>query len=137
MIENNMEFDIRWKQRFANFEKALNQLTKFIEKGKLNEFEIQGLIQCFEYTYELAWNTVKDYLEAENYQDVKGPRSAITTAFRIGLIDDGEGWMQILKDRNQTSHTYNEQTTNEISENIYKISYPLFVELGNKFRNML
>ena len=111
-----MDLDIRWKQRFSNFEKALNQLTKFIEKGELNEFELQGLIQCFEYVYELAWNTLKDYLEAENYQNIKGPRSAITTAFKIGIIEDGEGWMQILKDRNISSHTYDEEITNKIAK---------------------
>ena len=132
-----MDLDIRWKQRFSNFAKALNQLTKFINKGDLNEFELQGLIQCFEYVYELAWNVLKDYLEAENYQDVNGPRSAIMTAFRINLIEDGEGWMQILKDRNETSHTYNEELTNKISKNIYEIAYPLFIKLQNKLENML
>jgi hypothetical protein len=55
--------DIRWKQRFANFKKATAQLTEFIQKGELNKFEVQGLIQCFEYTFELAWKTMKDYLE--------------------------------------------------------------------------
>jgi len=132
-----MEVDVRWKQRFNNFDKALNQLTKFIEKGELNEFELQGLIQCFEYVYELAWNTLKDYLELENYQDVKGPRSAITTAFRIGIIEDGEGWMDMLKDRNLTSHTYNEEVTRQITNNIYNKFYALFIELRNKLQKML
>jgi nucleotidyltransferase substrate binding protein (TIGR01987 family) len=80
---------------------------------------------------------LKDYLETENYQDITGTRSAITQAFKIGLINDGEGWMQILKDRNLTSHTYNEQITNEIAKNIYKISYPLFLELRSKLKNIL
>jgi len=132
-----MEIDIRWKQRFNNFEKALNQLTKFINKGKLNEFEIQGLIQCFEYTNELAWNTLKDYLEADGNQKITGPRSAIKEAFKFGLINDGEGWMQMFKNRNLTSHTYNEEITNEIAEHIYKIAYPLFIELKNKLEKML
>lgn len=131
-----MELDVRWKQRFANFEKALSQLTKFINKGELNEFEIQGLIQCFEYTYELAWNTLKDYLEAEGNQNIKGPRSAITEAFKLGLINDGEGWMQMFKDRNQSSYTYNEKITDEIVEHIYKISYHNFVELENMFKKI-
>jgi hypothetical protein len=55
--------DIRWEQRFSNFRKALSQLTRFIEKGDLSELEQQGLIKAFEYTFELAWNTMKDYLE--------------------------------------------------------------------------
>ena len=57
--------DIRWKQRFSNLEKAFGQLTEFIEKGELNKFELQGLIQCFEYTFELGWKVMKDYLENE------------------------------------------------------------------------
>jgi len=95
------------------------------------------LIQCFEYTFELAWNTLKDYLEADGNQNITGSRTAITEAFKFGLINDGEGWMQMFKDRNKTSHTYNEDTTNEIAEHIYKISYPLLLELGNKFKKML
>ena len=76
-----MSEDIRWKQRFSNFKKASAQLSEFIEKGDLNKFEVQGLIQCFEYTFELAWKTMKDYLEFEGYE-VKSPRSTIQTAFQ-------------------------------------------------------
>lgn len=75
-----MEVDFRWKQRFNNFEKATKQLQEFIELDKLNKFEVQGLIQCFEYTFELAWKTMKDYLELEGFE-VKSPRSTIQTAF--------------------------------------------------------
>jgi hypothetical protein len=64
------ESDIRWKQRFSNYKKALAQLTKFIEKGELNELEEQGLIQSFEYTHELAWNLLRDYLRDQGTQDI-------------------------------------------------------------------
>ena len=73
---NIMEQDTRWKQRFANFQKATNQLTEFINKGELNKFEVQGLIQCFEYTFELAWKTMKDYLEYQGFI-VKSPRQTL------------------------------------------------------------
>jgi len=132
-----METDLRWKQRFTNFKKAFLQLTEFINKGKLNKFEEQGLIQCFEYNYELGWNLLKDYLEAEGNQNITGSRSAITESFKYGLITDGEGWMHMFKDRNRTSHTYNEDTTREIVANIYNISYPLFKKLVEKFEGML
>ena len=76
-----MEQDIRWKQRFSNLRKAYEQLTEFMEKPELNKFEVQGLIQCFEYTFELSWKTLKDYLEFEGY-DVKTPKETIKKAFQ-------------------------------------------------------
>lgn len=125
--------DIRWKQRFANFDKALGQLQKFIAKENLNELEEQGLIQCFEYTYELAWNLLKDYLEFLGFQDVNGSRTAIMKAFNIGIIEDGEGWMEMFKDRNKSSHTYNEATAKEIVAHIYNLSFDLFLKLKDYF----
>ncbi len=129
-------FDIRWKQRFSNFLKAYSQLKKFIDKGILNEFEEQGLIQSFEYTFELAWNLLKDYLEYEGNQNINGSRSAIAESFKIGLISDGEGWMELFKDRNKTSHTYNEDTAKEIIKHIYELAFPLFTNLKSKFESM-
>jgi nucleotidyltransferase substrate binding protein (TIGR01987 family) len=131
-----MDLDIRWKQRFSNYKKALGQLTEFIETGKLNKFEEQGLIQCFEYTYELAWNLLKDYLEAQGNQNITGSRTAISEAFKIGLIEDGGGWMQMFKDRNKTSHTYNQETTDEILQHIYAQFYMLFQALQLKFSEL-
>jgi hypothetical protein len=69
-----MNKDIRWKQRFSNYKKALLQLTKFIDKGKLNELQKQGLIQAFEYTHELAWNVLKDYLQDQGIQNITGSK---------------------------------------------------------------
>src|SRR5690554_1958308 len=107
-----MEYDMRWKQRFSNFKKAQKQLTEFIEKEELNKFEIQGLIQCFEYTFELAWKTMKDYLEQEGFT-VKSPRSTIKTAFQIQLISDGHTWINALEKRNLMAHTYDENRAEE------------------------
>lgn len=131
-----MMTDIRWQQRFNNFNKSLDQLTEFIEKGKLNKFEEQGLIQCFEYNYELGWKLLKDYLEYEGSQNVTGARTAITEAFKVNLIEDGEGWMEMLLDRNKTSHTYNQKTTDEITNHIYNKFYPLFLKLREKFDSL-
>ena len=127
-----MDYHIRWKQRFSNFKKAKEQLTEFIEKGELNKFEIQGLIKCFEYTFELAWKTMKDYLEMEGF-NVKSPRSAIKTAFQVQLISDGHTWIDALEKRNLMAHTYDENKADEaatlIREDYYKIINELYFKL--------
>jgi len=106
--------DIRWTQRLANFRKALAQFEKFLAKKELSELEEQGLIQAFEYTYELGWNTLKDFMEYQGQTDIYGSRDTIRKAFQLGLIENGEGWMDMYKSRTQTSHTYNEETAREI-----------------------
>jgi nucleotidyltransferase substrate binding protein (TIGR01987 family) len=125
--------DIRWIQRFANFNKALNQLSRFIEKGELNEFEVQGLIQCFEYNYELAWNMIKDFYESQGEAGIQGSRDAIRLAFKRDLIENGDVWMKMVKSRTLTSHTYNEEIAEEIADAIYKDYYPAFMELQKQF----
>lgn len=131
-----MTEDIRWKQRFDNYSKALRQLTRFIEKGELNEFELQGLIQCFEYTYELAWNTMKDLFEFQGESGIMGSRDAIRLAFRRGLIEDGETWMEMIKGRTLTSHTYNEDVAEKVALNIKTLYYTAFVSLHHKLESM-
>ena len=129
--------DIRWIQRFRNFNKAFSQLKKFIDKHELNELEKQGLIQAFEYTYELGWNTLKDCFEYQGNKDINGSRDAINEAFKLNLIEDGKGWMQMFKDRNQTSHSYNEVTASEISQNIFEIYFHLFTALQLKMQSLM
>ena len=81
--------DIRWEQRFSNYQKALAQLQKFIDKGALSKLEEQGLIKAFEYTYELAWNTLKDFLEYQGQTNIYGSRDAIRNAFELRKIIAG------------------------------------------------
>ncbi len=131
-----MNEDIRWKQRFSNYKKALAQLTKFIDKGELNELEKQGLIQAFEYTHELAWNLLKDYLQDQGIQNITGSKDSMRSAFKVGLIEDGESWMDMIKDRNQTVHTYNEATAEAIITNIETRFFALFVALGEKMQEL-
>lgn len=130
-----MNNDVRWKQRFSNYKKAVAQLTEFIEKGELNKFEVQGLIQCFEYTFELAWKTMKDYLEMEGF-DVKSPRTAIQTAFQINLIEDGHTWIDALEKRNLMSHTYDEEIVKEVEQLIRKNYYHIIKELYSKLEGL-
>lgn len=124
--------DLRWQQRFSNYQKALAQLQRFIDKGELSELEKQGLIKSFEYTYELAWNTMKDFLEYRGQTDIFGSRDVIRKAFELGLIKDGENWMDMLKSRNQTSHTYNQETADEICEAVVGRYHQLFRLLAEK-----
>lgn len=131
-----MKEDIRWKQRFSNFNKALIQLQKFIDKGELSELEAQGLVKAFEYTYELAWNTIKDFLEFSGQSDIYGSRDAIRKGFQLGLITDGDGWMDMLKSKNQTSHTYNEDTARQINNAVVTRYYDLFIRLRTKFEQL-
>lgn len=128
--------DIRWKQRFANFKKAYAQLEKAVQKPHLSELEQEGLIQRFEYTYELAWNTLKDYLEYAGVHDMVGSRSAIQEAFKRGLIADGYVWMDMFKDRNKTSHTYNKDTAEAIVHNIRSKYYQAFEALKVKLEQL-
>jgi len=127
MIESNK--DIRWHQRFINFNKAFNQLERFIEKKVLNEMEEQGLIKSFEYTYELAWKTLQDLLNEKGYNNIVGPRPVIEQCFQDGYITDGMAWMHMHKSRNLTSHTYDENVVKEIIEDIRNVYFMLLKNL--------
>jgi nucleotidyltransferase substrate binding protein (TIGR01987 family) len=100
--------DIRWKQRFQNFKKAYSQLTIAVEQyPDLNDMEKEGMVQRIEYTFELAWKTMKDYLDSQQV-DATFPGDVIKSAFQYEIIRDGEVWMDMLERRNEMSHTYNE-----------------------------
>ena len=128
--------DIRWQQRFQNFKKALSQLQKFVDEKKLNEMELQGMIQSFEYTYELAWNVMKDYYEFQGVTDLQGSRDVIRLAFKRNLIEDGDNWMKMIESRIKSSHTYHEEITKEISELIVSKYYQLFCALQQKLEQL-
>ncbi|MFN5416637.1 MAG: nucleotidyltransferase substrate binding protein [Flavobacteriia bacterium] len=121
--------DIRWEQRFSNFKKAFAQLERFIAEKELNEMEEQGLIKAFEYTYELSWKTLQDLLKDKGYQDILGPKPVVEQAFQDAYIVDGTAWMQMHKSRNLTSHTYDEETADEIIEKIRSVYFDLFHKL--------
>lgn len=121
--------DIRWVQRLSHFSKVLGQLARFIAKGELNELEKQGLIQSFEYTYELAWNTLKDYFEDQGEAAILGSRDAFRLAFKRGLIQDGDTWMDMVKSRTLSSHTYNEDILAKITGDITRRYFAEFNKL--------
>ena len=124
--------DIRWQQRFSNYKKALTQLQKFIDKRELNELEEQGLIQSFEYTYELAWKTIKDFYESQGEVAMQGSRDAFRMAINRGLVKSGDVWMQMIESRIKTSHTYDEELADEIASDIFNLYHPLFIQLQTR-----
>ena len=103
-----------------------------MQKRELSILEKQGFIQTFEYTHELAWKTLKDFLEDRGNTDIYGSRDATKKAFALGLIDDGEIWMQMIKSRNLTSHTYDENTADEIIGIVKDLYYVQFAKLKLK-----
>jgi nucleotidyltransferase substrate binding protein (TIGR01987 family) len=99
-----MTTDIRWKQRFENYQKALMLLEQLANQKNKNRAETEGMIQRFEYTFELAWKLMKDYLE-DGGLPVLLPRECIREAFGAGMIENGELWMEMLDTRNIMAHT--------------------------------
>lgn len=124
--------DIRWQQRFANYQKALLQLRSAVDLSNqraLSQLEKQGVIQAFEFTHELAWNMLKDFLQDQGNQNIKGSKDATREAFKVELIQDGEQWMAMIQSRNISSHTYDERTAEQLVDVIIHSYYPLFVAL--------
>ena len=131
-----MPEDVRWKQRFNNYLRALRTLTEAVElaeERQLSNLEEQGMVQGFEFTHELAWNVLKDYLEEKGVAGIIGSKDATREAFKNGLIEDGEAWMEMIKARNLSSHTYNPETAEEIVESVLTSFYPAFELMARKF----
>ena len=141
--------ELRWQQRLSNYVKAFLKLEQAVlkiteeyqirENGTIDEDSFlddiikEGLIQRFEYTHELAWNVMKDFLENAGNNNVFGSKDATKEAFAAGLISNGEVWMDMIKSRNKTSHTYNEETADDI---FMKIVHEYYQEF-NQFRNRM
>lgn len=125
--------DIRWKQRLHNFNKAMNHLGTGLKIEQPDLVQKAGIIQLFEMSFELAWKLLKDYLEEQGFEEVKSPRAALKKAFEMELISNGHAWMQLLEDRNLTSHTYDEEKATEMEQLIATRYYPILKELQNTF----
>ena len=134
-----MEQDIRWKQRFANFEKAFFQLKDGVEHygGNAEAIIKEGIIQRFEFTHELAWKVMKDFLEYEGHQNITGSRSATREAFNIGLIDEGQVWMDMLESRNRTVHTYQESILEQEFQKVVGTYCLSFNQFHEKMKSLL
>lgn len=136
--------DVRWKQRFENYHKALERLTRAIqildEDTERDEDERDlmrtGVVKNFEFTLELAWNVMKDYAEYQGYKDIHGSRDALRKAFSIGLIED-DRWMNSIADRNLASHDYDESVMDNVYSSILSVYHPLFKAFEQKMLSLL
>ncbi len=131
--------DVRWKQRFSNYLKALDILTEAVElagERPLSNLEEQGMIQGFEFTHELAWNVLRDFLKHQGISNLIGSKDAVRSAFQNDLVENGEVWMSMILDRNRSSHTYNEDTAKEIATKILADYHPAFKKMAERFKTI-
>ncbi|GIX42440.1 MAG: nucleotidyltransferase [Leptospiraceae bacterium] len=134
-----MNEDNRWIQRLENLKNAFNQLKTAIEiysERELNDLEKQGMIKAFEYTFELSWNTIRDFFIYQGIYDIKGSRDAIKFAFKYGLIENPDIWIEMIQSRNLTSHTYNIITAGEVIKQIIEKYYKEFNDIINKLETI-
>lgn len=128
--------DIRWKQRFNNFEKSLKLLNNAVQRKDLSDLEKAGVIQIYEFTFELAWKTVKDYLEDKGIS-VKFPRDTIKEGFKYEILDNGDLWMDMLEKRNLMSHPYDEEKAEIAYRLIVNDYFSALEQLYNKLKEDL
>lgn len=128
--------DIRWKQRFQSYEKAFKRLSRAIEVVKSapdDDLLQSGLVQTYEYTFELAWKTLKDYLTLEGFE-VRSPRETIRQGFQSGYIMNGEDWLQALADRNLTTHIYDNEIIIRVLNGIFERYFFLLQDFYVSFK---
>lgn len=125
----------RYEQRLQDFENAFMKLKEGTQKENPDDLEIDGVLQRFEFTFELAWKTLKDYMEYQGFSNKIGsPREIIQQAFKHGLIEDGETWIKMMLSRNALSHLYDENTSRKIYEEIKKQYIELLETLMEKLK---
>lgn len=122
----------RWQERYELYQKAVNQLEKGLATyPDLNELEKDGVIQRFEFTFELAWKTLQDYFaQAGGYTDVRGPRIVLKQATQDSLTDNGYTWLKMLESRNELTHVYDEEGSRRILDDVAVVYLPLLKELA-------
>ncbi len=130
-----LEQDTRWKQRFSNFVKVFEHLTNALKIQNADIYQKAGMIQFFEMCFELAWNTLKDFLEDEGFKDIKSPRAAIKKSFEIDLIKNGHIWLKLLEDRNLTSHIYDDEIVEIIEKSIRNEYFNILNEFYECFKS--
>lgn len=124
----------RFNERFQDFTNALTRLTESLNLKMESSIIIDGVIQRFEFTYELAWKAMKAYLEQQGVFEPKTPREVFRESYKIGLITDGDGWLDMMTDRNLTSHTYNEAAALETYGKIKAKHWGLFNQLQQQLK---
>ncbi|MBI2433342.1 MAG: nucleotidyltransferase substrate binding protein [Candidatus Hydrogenedentes bacterium] len=135
-----MYSEVRWIQRFQNFDRAFARLEEALARpeGALSELEKEGVVQRFEYTFELAWKTLKDYLDHTGVSlEQITPRNVIKQAFASKLIPDGQVWIDMIEKRNLTSRLYDEKTFEVVVDAIWTKFYPALRDLRSFFQEHL
>lgn len=136
VVNMEQQTDIRWIQRYANFHRACSRLVEVTEADRfmddLSELELEGVIQRFEYTFELAWKVLQDLLQFKGYEFMLGPNGTMKMAFEDGLISDHDGWRKMAKSRNTLSHVYDQEEALSIIRLIYSDYAPLLKKLDEK-----
>jgi nucleotidyltransferase substrate binding protein (TIGR01987 family) len=131
--------DIRWKQRLQNYNKVLASLKSAVDLAssrELSDLEKQGLIKGFEFTFELAWNVMKDYLTEQGINGIIGSKGAVRQAFNTELIEEGELWMDMIRDRNLASHIYDEETAGILVSAIISTYFSELSVLAEKMNHL-
>lgn len=131
-----MKQDIRWEQRFDNLQRAFSHLKKAVEQKQFSELEAAGVIQLFEFTFELSWKTIKDYLQLQGIS-LNFPREILKEAFRTELIEDGHLWIKMLEKRNELTHTYNEEMAQRAVKTICNEYFIGIEQLYLKLKSLL
>jgi nucleotidyltransferase substrate binding protein (TIGR01987 family) len=138
-IENMEEKQPKWHERLKTFQNALVRLTEVIEIDKqrpLNQFECDSLIKRFEFSYEMAWKLLMSYEKESGIGELLGSKDVIRKAFSMSLIDNGEAWLEMVEDRNKTSHLYDEEMAADVIDEIIHTYHPLFNELLQKMTQL-
>lgn len=127
----------RFEERRKEFSNAVQRLKEALEE-KENDIIIDGVLHRFEFTFELAWKTMKDYLEYIGVIEKTGsPREIIKSAFEYGMIEDGEAWIKMMLARNSLSHLYDEAKSREVYQDIKNVYFELLKQLKEKFNEKL
>ncbi|MBF0148382.1 MAG: nucleotidyltransferase substrate binding protein [Magnetococcales bacterium] len=131
-----MKQDIRWKQRYDNFDRAIVLLREVEERGfdTLSQLEKEGAIQRFEFAFELAWKTLKDYLEEQGVLvDPVTPRNVVKAAFAAKLLEDAQVWLEMMQHRNLLSHRYDQKTFDTALDALQSRYFPALDRLHEFF----
>ena len=131
--------NIRWRQRLATFQRALGRLEEVVtlqRQRQLSPLEKDGMIQRFEYTQELAWKVLKNYIEYQGGERLAGSRDTIRQAFALGIITNADPWFDMLESRNETSHVYDEDTENDVIDKITMTYLPIMMELKKRMSSI-
>jgi nucleotidyltransferase substrate binding protein (TIGR01987 family) len=133
------EFDVRWKQRFENYAKALDQLTQIVgllQDKALTDVDKLALVKAFELSFELAWNVMKDYLTRQGVKAIIGSRDAIRYAVQNGLIVDGEVWTAMIDSRNNAAHVYSDEIASKLIRDVMERYYSEFIAFSEKMESL-